>query len=273
MTDDPSESAVNSSTVAGSSGASERQPDEHGPDEHEPKVSALVRGEVQRDDLDPVTVAQLAAWFGAPATGVAASPDTPPEPDENPLWRERREAHRRMEEALDEKLAHRLESWTEASRGLTRLPPPMSLGIERQLGRLDLSVWRIRSIETVETERPEDIVDCLREAVPQAVLRDLYRPVDTWPYLMLDQAVGVDLAGLFSLERIRETTNTKYQVRMERELIASQLVYRDMGDLEARLDEPWDEIEIPEEQRSKSSLSRTDLDLFWFGAVGVDPTI
>ena len=56
-------------------------------------------------------------------------------------------------------------------------------------------------------------------------------------------------------------------------IIASQLVYRDMSDLLARLEEPWDEIEIPEEQRTKSSLTRTELDLYWFGAVGVDPTI
>lgn len=261
----PPNGTVEPADAAGKSASSSRE---------EPRVSALMRGEVSREELDPATVAQLAAWFGAPATGVAVPESgAAPQPLEESLWDERREVHRHLEAALDEKLAKRLESWTEKSAGLTHLPPPMTLTIERQLAKLDMDMWRVRSVETVEHERPEDISDGIREPVPQAVLRDLHRPVMTWPYLLMDQALGIDVAGTRSIESIRETTSTSYRVRMERELIASQLVYRDRSEFMDELNQPWEDIEIPKERRGSSSLHRTPEDLLWFGTVGYDPTI
>ena len=241
--------------------------------EPEPRVKALVRGEVREDELDPVTIAQLAAWFGAPASGVVVPQTADAADEDDSLWRERRERERHVEASVDHKLMAKLHAWIEKSDGLTHLPPPMTLGIEREMSRLDMSVWRVRSVETVERERPEDIADGLKEPVPQAVLRDLHRPVMNWRYLLLEQSLGMDVGGMQSIERIRETTHTPYRVRMEQELIASQLVYRDMRDLANQLEEPWDEIEIPEENRSTSSLGRTPEDILWFGAIGFDPTI
>ena len=62
-------------------------------------------------------------------------------------------------------------------------------------------------------------------------------------------------------------------MRMQDHTVASQSAFESMSELRARLDEPWEDIEIPEERRTQSSGQRTPEDMMWFGSVGYDPSI
>jgi hypothetical protein len=243
------------------------------PPPSEPRAGDLLAGRVSQEqleeELDPQTIAQLAAWFGSPATEV-------PEPRrqrEDPEMRELRELRRRAAEAVDPALVARLDARTTAGDEFIRLPAPPVLTLERPLNKLDMSVWKVRLTETHEYERPDDLPDLLQDRVPQALLRDLHRPVLSWPLFLQPMDLGVDVAGQTARTQVAALVNTRYQVRMAERPIASHQAAREMAGLRARLAEPWGEIAIPEERRIRSSEARTSDDLRWFGSVGYDPTI
>ena len=252
--------------MTGSDESSQRDPAD------EPRAADLVAGQVREEELDPETIAQLAAWFGPPQAGVVV-PQSQPVEDDTPFRKERREIAAKVEAALDHGLATRLESMREAGDDFINLPEPMTLGIEREIAALDMSVWRVRTVETRDRERPDEVVDALTERAPQAILRDLHRPVLSWPYLMLPQELGIDVGGLDATKRVHEIATTSYRVRMAEFPTAFQEGYQILRDLYQHIDEPWDEIEIPEERRSASSQARTAEDMMWFGGIGYDPTI
>src|SRR5690606_36127852 len=81
------------------------------------------------DELDAATIAQLAAWFGAPA---------PPPPAEDPHIRKVRERRERALEAVDPAFLARFEAKAGQAEALLHLPEPMTLSIERMpLAKLD----------------------------------------------------------------------------------------------------------------------------------------
>lgn len=255
----------------------------------EPRARDIVRGEVSEQELDPVTVAQLAAWFGAPATSFDDAPGSHARADrvrgDDAPWLHREDEelsldepddrtrlYRRIDEAADQEFLARLESKTHAGDAFIRLPEPLTLPIERKLSKLDLDIWRVHVIDTRDWERPDDVVEGLAESVPQAILRDLHRPVLEWRTLFLSHDLGVDIAGARSTSNIHELMATPQRVRMSNYAIASHDAAATMTDLRAHIDEPWDEIEIPEERRAGMS-TRTPEDFLWFGSVGYDPEL
>jgi hypothetical protein len=248
--------------------------DSNQPPHSEPRAGDVLAGRVPQErleeELDPETIAQLAAWFGAPAAEV---PGQNRREREDPELRELRERRSRATDAVDPALVTRLDARTSAGDEFIRLPAPPVLNLERPLNKLDMNVWKVRLGEVREHERPEDIPDLLQDRAPQALLRDLHRPVLSWPLFLQPMDLGVDVAGQAALTQVTELVHTRYQVRMAERPIASRLAAREMTELRARLAEPWSKIEIPEERRIRASEAPTADDLRWFGSVGYDPTI
>jgi hypothetical protein len=230
-----------------------------------------------REELDPETVAQLAAWFGVPVDTPAAPArrsDAPP----SKLPSKREEALLRRQQALDAVdpafLAALERKWTQGD-ALLRVNRPVRAQV-RSPSRFDLDEWNLRASDEVrETERPEDVVDALKEdPTPQAVLRDLHRPEQQWPLRLLPEDLGMDVAGMRTRSRIDTILRTSYMVRMDDEPVPARLILEDMGALRAHLDEPWESFYVPpEKRRGVASLVPTAEDFKWFGITGFDPDL
>lgn len=246
---------------------SDRDPDQD--EKLEPRAREVMRGEVKSDQLDPATVAQLAAWFGAPAAAfdevIATRADEPDDPE----LAARRRVQRDAMAAADPALLARFDAMLGAGDRFIHLPEPLTLPIERPMSKVDVRHFRALEVATRDWERPDEVVDALEENVPQSVLRDLNRPVLSWTPVFIERDLGVDVGGMRATGVIREVMGLR--LRMSEALMASVLAYRDMTELRARLDEPWDEIEIPEERITLTSEARPLEDLMWFGSVGYDP--
>jgi hypothetical protein len=251
--------------------------DPNQPPASEPRAGDVIAGRVSREtleeELDPQTIAQLAAWFGAPATGLAGQPEPDRGSRQDPELRELWERRRRATDAVDPALVARLDARTHAGDDFIRVPEPPTLTLERPLSKLDMRVWKVHLTEIRDYERPEDIPDEMMERVPQALLRDLYRPVLSWPLFFQPLDTGVDVAGQAALAEVGAVVHARYQVRMAARSMASRLAAEHMAELRARLAEPWGDIEIPEERRVQASSVPSPEDMRWFGGVGYDPTI
>lgn len=245
------------------------------PPAREPRVGDLLSGRVSseaREELDPETLAQLAAWFGAPLATPAGAPARP----EGPLSKREEAALRRQRalDAVDRAFLDALESkWTQGNT-LLRVTRPLGQP-RRSPSRFDLDVWRLQaSDELREAERPEDISDALKEPTPQAVLRDLHRPDQQWPLRLLPEDLGMDVAGARTRARIDTAVRTRYVVRMDDEPIPARLMLEDMAALRAHLDEPWESFYVPpEKRRAPASLVPSAEDYKWFGMTGFDPDL
>lgn len=238
----------------------------------EPRAADVIAGRVQKDELDPVTMQQLAAWFGGPASSLE-----PPEPKvETPIERERRELWERRQRAMnavDLALVEALETKRHAGDPLIRLPEPMTLPIESPLAQFDMSVWRLHLFDVREWEVPEDLSDAMADRAPQAMLRDLHRPVLQWPKFLQPMDLGMDVGGERTRGDVQKTVRTRYQVRMTEWPRSCEQAAGHMADLRARLRQPWGNIEIPESRRHGASTTRSAEDLRWFGDVGYDPDL
>ncbi len=128
------------------------------------------------DVIDPQLVAKLAAWFGEgplPAVKIPVEANTEEA--------KRRAALNKLLEAADDRLIDRMFARTVSVESLIRCAHHTH---ESRFGHLDRpSQFAVREPgededEVLEYELPEDIRDSLEDdSVPQAVLRDLFRPV------------------------------------------------------------------------------------------------
>ncbi|MEM9490514.1 MAG: hypothetical protein AAGC55_15310 [Myxococcota bacterium] len=260
----------------------------------EPRVGDLLHGRVSEEQLDPATIAQLAAWFGAPAQAIVDAeraagaspgrdPAAPQPPSETPppreakysdpalreLWRRR---YRAMDAVAPDFLAE-LESWAVESDELLHLPEPMDLNIESSLAKFDFQVWRLTLLDVREYERPESVWDALSERAPQAVLRDLHRPVLSWSPVLMPNDLGVDWRGSRSYSRVNALMRASYRATFDSFQTASALAREGFKELRSRLAEPWENSVVPEEKRRSSSFYPTLNDMQWFGSGGYDPTL
>ncbi len=260
-----------------------------GAESDSPRVGDILAGRVSREALDPVTVSELAAWFGAPAQSVldaeaasireqtALGPDSSStafasddgydqydDPELRELWRQRRKAMA----AVDAAFLARLESWTGGYDEFVNLPEPMSLPIENGLEQFDLAAWRLNFLEVREWEVDEDLYEALRERAPQAVLRDLHRPVETWPLSLEPTDLGVDIAGAKASRDIRDVLSQRYSDVMSQFRSASLLAQQHLDALRGRLREPWENSYIPESERPAAGRQLSDAEIVkWFGAL------
>jgi hypothetical protein len=213
------------------------------------------------DIADPALIARLAAWFG----------EAPPPPADR--GRRARDAERarlaELEAAVDPALRRRLEAWTEAADAMLRL------GDEPLIPRIGLESLAIaaeprRESEELEYAQPDDIRLALREEnTPQAVLRDLFRPVIRFGDIVLRPiATG--------LERLAEDPTRPARELMARERtsplepLPQDLIAQDLADLRELLARPWEDSK-PENPIRASSVASYD-HYQWFGFEGAyDP--
>ena len=237
----------------------------------EPRVGELLArrsAPAESEELDPATIAQLAAWFGGPAPGPApAAPETPAGDDA---------ATRRARalEAVDPGFVSALQARWARGEALLRVTSPMARP-RRAPSKFDLAVWNLHlGDEPREVERPEDIGDTLKDPAPQAVLRDLHRPEQQWPRRLLPEDLGLDVAGLRTRARIDGILATNYAVRIDDEPIPARIMAEQAAALRASLNQPWEDSYIPpENRRGPASYAPTPEDLKWFGSMGFDPDL
>ena len=252
------------------------------PDAGDHRVGDILSGRVSSEELDPVTIAELSAWFGAPAQSIVAAEraataphDPPPHPDDDfddPELRELWKNRRRAMDAVDPVFLARLESRTEEADEYVTLPEPPPLHIEQPLDKFDIHAWRFNFLDIREREIDEDLYDALRQRAPQAVLRDLHRPVLSWPLVLIPTDMGVDIAGQRSRSELWAIMTKRYDTIMQDYEVASRQGRRGLEKMRARLAEPWEDSYIPESERGGPASSMpTAEDLKWFGSVGYDP--
>lgn len=269
---------------------------EHRATEH--RVGDIVSGRVPQNELDPNTIAQLASWFGAPAQSIVeteraiargqadpaarrpgARPPADPDddgadhpddrkhtdPEIRALWRRRRRAMAAVDPAF---LAY-FESLTTRGDDHLRIPEPPELAIETSIARFDIEAWRLNFLEIREWEIDEYLHDEMRERTPQALLRDLHRPVTEWPLALEPVDLGVDVGGLKALESIHGIMRARYGLDMEEHRLASIQGREQLDELQERLAAPWEDSYIPESERKSSKISAEDFK--WFNSIGYDP--
>ncbi|HUH02386.1 MAG TPA: hypothetical protein VML75_10340 [Kofleriaceae bacterium] len=196
--------------------------------------------EAHDDQLDPALIARLEAWFGAPTTAIEAPP--PPAPRRQVNDSEDHDRARRRRSALEAAARGPLMGAVEA-RGSGRATmieplPPIILTAERPPNRFDLSRWRLLTIEPGEADPPEDIWDALAERTPQALLRDLHRPVFYFDEVELEVIEVLPRGAARPSEEIRALLSQDYRWRPETSMRA--LAEQDVRALRSRLrHEPW----------------------------------
>ena len=238
------------------------------------RASDVIAGRVPEEELDPATIAQLAAWFGAPLPSQDAGPR--PGFGEDPEILEVRERRHRAAASVEPEFLAQFEAKPAEAEALLRLPEPLRLSIEeRPLAKLDMDAWNlVLSQEIREHERPDDIIDALQERTPQAILRDLHRPEMYWQLTMHSISLGVDTAGTRGRARIEAAIHTRYAFHRSEMPLATRLASEGMAELRSRLAEPWENAYVPpDERRSPSSYVPTQEDLRWFGMGGYDPDL
>jgi hypothetical protein len=238
----------------------------------EPRVGELLaRGSAptESEDLDPATIAQLAAWFGAPAPGVVPAGAAP----EAKRGEDAAARRARALEAVDPGFVAALQARWSQGEALLRVTAPLARP-RRAASKFDLAVWNLRlGDEPREFERPEHINETLKEPTPQAILRDLHRTEQQWPKRLLPEDLGLDVAGLRTRAKIDAILSTSYFVRIDDEPIPARIMADASAELRARLGEPWEDSYVPPEKRRAHTYVPTQEDFKWFGVMGFDPDL
>ncbi len=143
-------------------------------------------------------------------------------------------AHQRLAQIIDQRLVQKCLRWDREWHGpLT----PLKLGIENvPRTSLEPEGWGLRDMEPREVLRPQDLVDALKQRMPQALLRDLHRPVRPVVRPPGEHHYEHDPAGVIALKsakmaQLREALPTVDP--LVREVVALQTWRR------ALLREPW----------------------------------
>jgi hypothetical protein len=137
---------------------------------------ARVEAELSADEI-----AQLEAWFGRPSVDVLAEKgeielDYFGRPVDVEARKRREEARARATEAVEPWMIALLERHVPAGDRLLRFHASLEVHIDPS--RFERELITLNSPELTEVERPGDLDKHLKEVSPQALLRDLHRPVD-----------------------------------------------------------------------------------------------
>jgi hypothetical protein len=195
-----------------------------------------------KDLLDAGTRAELERWFGLPSFEQLADQGVKPEPPEDPEVVELRRRREAAIAAVDPRLFASI---------LRRGAPPLAvlqprrevkLHIDPDVACFDQTVLdrQQRIADPRELERPSDIEDVLRESTPQALLRDLHRPVLDFnkAYERVDL---IDLVDAAAEVAVVMASSTKLPSSPSRAKEAAALLL----ELRAERKRPWTEIEMP----------------------------
>lgn len=246
--------------------AGEGQRDQQGPD--------------SSDAIDPALIERLEAWFAGPATGFPPpAPDKPREasPTDGPPKRrpvdERARQRERALAAVDPGLLEHLERQGDRSAEMLEPLPPPKLTLDANISRFDFSAWGLQGIgEPRDVERPDDIQLAVQERTPQAILRDLHRPVRWYGGVVLrPMDMGIDRYGAQSRAAIDDLVyQRRYRVDPHREPSGRRVFQEEVAGIREILGEPWENSK-PAEPRPVPSGFPDENDLRWFGSIGVDP--
>ncbi len=208
------------------------------------------------EELDPELMSRLIAWF-------APTPQRAPSREDEEL-RQMQEVRDRAIAAVDPQLHAHLEHKGELHAAMVRPLPPVRLSVDPAIARFDFAVWGLTTAgEILESERPDDIQYILRENSPQAVLRDLYRPVHPPGRVFYEETPLVPLPGQIH-DIVTRAMATSHAADMTEGLSPSYILRVERDELRATLDAPWEESKP--EQPSDLGSAVPDLDnLFWFG--------
>lgn len=230
------------------------------------------------DAIDPAMIERLEAWFAGPATGFPppaaekpkrALPPEGPQPPEDDRQRQRERAIA----AVDPRLLERLERQGDRSASMLEPLPPPKLTPDAGIAGFDFSVWGLQGIgDPREIERPDDIQHAVQERTPQAVLRDLHRPVRWYGDVVLRPVdMGIDRYGVQARAAIADLVcQRRYRVDPHREPNGRRILKEEAAEIREILGQPWENSK-PAEPRPVPSGFPDENDLRWFGSIGVDP--
>jgi hypothetical protein len=170
----------------------------------------------------------------------------------DPALRDRVEAH-------DRAAAHRLATG----------PRPPSTPVDRPTARIPFDALEVRGIGEAETwERDDGVSAALKIAVPQAVLRDLHRPVRHFGDVEMHvRSIGIERFGSGALEAAREAVALRVGVEV-REPIASRAGRVELDALRAVLAQPWADSKPAQPTSDKRRGLQGASDWRWFGTEG-----
>ena len=220
------------------------------------------------ENIDPALMERLDAWFSAPATSMPApSPPSGPAPD--PAIVGRRLTAERAAGYVDRQFLAELEAQGERAASVLRDKPGEWTHVDDGLSRFDLDAWGLGHIgEPRDYTRPDEIAEAVRESAPQAVLRDLHRPVRYYGDVALQPTyLGVGTTGAEVRELVREAITQCYKVPMGQGPRLVEWMQEDRAELLDILAQPWEDSK-PEKPRPLPSSVPTAEDLKWFGPMG-----
>ncbi len=223
------------------------------------------------DAIDPVLLGQLIARHGAPRQA----------PRLTQAERERRQVVARRDRAIaaaDRGLIHHIERYERAAGVLGRAPAAGLLPARPAIAQFDLDAWPIRAQATGEErelEPSEELRRALNHRTPQAFLRDLHRPVQSFGDVQLRRVPSITSAGAV-LARIR-TAIAGAMVHRSRDdaaqPLATRLMNEGMSELRTILARPWSESR-PDKPLPLPRMVPGVEDSMWFGVSGgYDPDV
>lgn len=151
-------------------------------DSKDPTIKKLIAQSVATGEplgalVDAVTAQQLERWFGLPSFTQVEQGDVVVADTEDADLSELRVRRARAIDAIDPALLATIASRF-PEQGLGKFELLIKQTVDLSLAMIDLAMIenKMSIAEPREYERPEDIEDQLKDASPQAMLRDLHRP-------------------------------------------------------------------------------------------------
>ena len=218
-----------------------------------------------KDDIaDPELIARLAAWFGTGET-IAATPAFTPPPEADPRLEE-------LEAALDPLLVDRLEQKAgRADALLAFAADPLTSRVDLSLAKLEVPP-PVAPHEEPEYAQPDDIRRALADHnTPQAVLRDLFRPVMYFGDIALRPIeTGLETLAVDPTAEVRAAVGER--VAPELGPLPAEMVATDLAELREIMARPW--AESKPETTSVPSVVPDFEHYLWFGVEGgYDPDV
>lgn len=147
-------------------------------DDKDPKVKDLLTGQQQLDEVvDEATRKELERWFGLPsAEALEAEPEKPNDAELEAAKKRRAAAI----DAVDARFLARIEyRIADRSDELIQFHPDLEVHVDPGVAFFDQTMLAKIAVvaDPREVERPDDLADELKSVAPQALLRDLHRPV------------------------------------------------------------------------------------------------
>jgi hypothetical protein len=147
-------------------------------DEKDPKVKDLLTGQQQLDEVvDEATRKELERWFGLPS---AEASEAEPEKPKDAELEEAKKRRAAAIDAVDARLLSRIERRiSDRSAELIQFVPDLEVHVDPEVAFFDQNMLAKIAVvaDPREVERPDDLADELKSCAPQALLRDLHRPV------------------------------------------------------------------------------------------------